>query len=150
MRFVKVANDNEFITDEMREHYERRTRSHIASVGEYCRKIVALDKERWGELLQRAEVHDQSKFEEPEYTPYIFTTWKYKMKDEGKDYIMPEDMEDRAHEATVHHVKTNSHHPESHSDVKDPINKDNRDGVAELIDATSMPELDLAEMERAW
>jgi len=56
------------------------------------------------------------------------------------------------HEATTHHVTQNSHHPEAHSPTTDNlINKEDRDKPpSSIIDATTMPELDIAEMVADW
>jgi hypothetical protein len=138
-------------TDDMRLLFKKRTRRHIRLVGEFCDKIADKYPE-FKELLERKKVHDASKFEEPEYTPYLFVTWKYKCKREGEEFKVPKDIEDRMHEATLHHVTTNNHHPEYHSPRKDGlINKENRDAPPEeIVDATEMPDLDVAEMCADW
>lgn len=138
-------------TEEMKALFEKRTREHIRLVGEFCDRIAEYDP-RLKELLERKKVHDASKFKEPEYTPYLFVTWKYRCKKNGEEFKVPKEIEERMHEATLHHVTTNSHHPEFHSPRKDGlINKENRDKPPEeIVDATSMPELDVAEMCADW
>lgn len=138
-------------TKEMIDWYEKRTKRHIELVGKYCQKIADRFPE-FKELEERAKVHDDSKFEEPEETPYVWTTWKYKCKDDGKEFDVPEDIEDKMHEATEHHVLNNSHHPEYHCGKKSGvINKEERDKPPkEKIDATKMPDLDVAEMVADW
>lgn len=104
--------------DKMREFFETRTNKHIELVAKYCRKIAQCHEiSRDGvEILERIKDHDQSKFKDPEMEPYVYTTWNYKCKDDGIKFDIPEDMKDRMTEATEHHVKNNSHHPEYHCD----------------------------------
>lgn len=153
MKIIKTAKyeSKENITKEMEDFYEKRTRNHIDLVAKYCRKISEYDS-KYDELLERLKVHDDSKFEEPERTPYIYITWKYKIKDEGKDFDVPKDIEDKMNEATLHHVTSNSHHPEFHSSRKTGLlNREDRDKPPkEIVDASSMPEIDIAEMVADW
>jgi hypothetical protein len=54
-------------------------------------------------------------------------------------------------EATAHHIKNNSHHPEYWSDVTtNLVNPDARDETSQTIDATKMSELAIAEMIADW
>jgi len=148
-RWYKVASPE--ITKEMEDWYATRTNNHIKLVQKYCRKIVEYDSNRFGELKDRLKVHDDSKFKEPEKTPYIYITWDYKCKDDGVDFDIDDDMRDRMNDATEHHIRYNSHHPEYHSDQKSTINKGDRDKPPEeMIDATAMPDLDIAEMCADW
>ena len=50
------------------------------------------------------------------------------------------------------HVNSNSHHPECHSNQTDNlINRDDRDRPPEeMVDATKMTDLDIAEMVADW
>jgi len=121
-------------------------------VSKYCRKIADYDEDRFGDLRDRLKVHDDSKFESPEYEPYIWITWSYKCKDDGVDFDAPEELDKMMNEATLHHVTSNSHHPEYHSPKKTGlINRKDRDKPpSEMVDATSMPDIDLAEMVADW
>jgi hypothetical protein len=150
---VKMLTFNEWSeTKEMKDWFEKRTNRHIELVRKYCKKIANYDPKRFGELVERAKVHDDSKFIEPEYTPYLFISWQYKCKDEGKEFKPPADLADKMSQATLHHVTTNSHHPEYHSPKKAGlINRENRDKPPkEMVDATTMPDLDVAEMVADW
>jgi len=150
---MKTFNEwvGEQVTDEMKDWFEKRTRKHIGFVGEFCDKI-AEHYPRFKELLERKKVHDDSKFEEPEYTPYLFVSWRHKCKKDGEKFEVPKEIEEGMHEATLHHVTTNSHHPEFHSPRKTGlINREDRDKPPkEIVDATSMPDLDVAEMCADW
>jgi hypothetical protein len=62
--------------------FVKRTTNHIKNVQKYCRKIEDYDPIRFKGLVKQAKRHDAIKFREPERTPYIFTTWIYKCKQE--------------------------------------------------------------------
>lgn len=138
------------ITDEMNDWFDNRTAKHISLVQKYGNKIAQLDGfEKLGDQVKK---HDQSKFEDPEKTPYIFVSWQYKCKDDGVEYNPPENIKDQMNKATEHHVKSNSHHPEYYSPQEvDLINREDRDSRSnEIIDATKMSFLDIAEMVADW
>lgn len=139
------------MTDEMKEHFKKRTDKHIGLVQKYCDKIDQFSMPGLEGLSERAKVHDASKYEEPEYTPYVYLTWDYKIKDDGKESGFPKEIKDKMNTATNHHVKNNEHHPEFHTDQEDVINRDNRDKPPEeMVDATAMQDLDIAEMVCDW
>ncbi len=154
MKIIKISKKEKSPTSEMKEWSEKRTKRHIDLVSKYC-NILAEKDERFKKLKERAKVHDKSKFEEPECSAYVWVNWKYRCKDQGwkfEDYNPPEDIDDMMLEATTHHVLSNSHHPEFHSPNKENvINKENRDAPPEkMVDATKMPDLDIAEMVCDW
>ena len=139
---------------EMENFHFSRTKYHISLVGKYCIRIFVYDSERFNGILERANEHDQTKFHEPEKTPYLYISWFYKCKKEGKDFEIPSDMKDKANEATLHHVLNvkNRHHPEFHCGIEHGlINNKNRDEPIEsVIDATKMSDLDIGEMVADW
>lgn len=134
------------ITKEMIDWFHKRTNGHIELVKKYCDRINKL----YPNLHVDCSEHDLSKFNDPEYVPYILTTWQYKCKADGKEFNVSDYWKDKMHEATEHHVKTNAHHPESFSNEVNVINKENRDEFAKLIDATKMPLQFVAEMTADW
>jgi hypothetical protein len=138
---------------EMESYYFERTKKHISLVQKYCDKIIKSFPEFYL-LEKRKEVHDNSKFLEPELTPYVFITWKYKCKDSGEIFPdwAPKDIDKLMNEATIHHILYNDHHPDYWEKRKDVqfINNDNRDKPADLIDATLMPDISIAEMVADW
>lgn len=141
-------------TRQMEQWYVERTMRHIDLVREYCTKLANLRPE-FEELFERMFRHDESKFNFPEKVPYIWITWKYKCLAEGWDFKKfnpPEDIEKDMVQATIQHVLTNSHHPEYHApDIEGCINASSRDKPSgKLVDATAMPDLDLAEMCCDW
>lgn len=107
-RFV-AQDDN--ITKEMTDLFEKRTEKHIKYVQEAIDKIVETYPE-FAELKERGKIHDQSKYEEPEHKPYIWITWMYKHKNNNKPFKYPEGVEEETNKATEHHTKNNKHHPE--------------------------------------
>ena len=148
MSWYKQASDKK----EMEEFFQERTRKHIERVKKYCEKIYLFDTEIFDGLIERGEVHDQSKYEDPEKEPYVYITWDYKCKYDGIEFEIPEEIQDRMNEASNHHVLHNKHHPESHQENKtDLINRDDRDKPPEeMIDATKMTDLDIGEMVADW
>jgi hypothetical protein len=136
-------------TDAMIKHYEKRTNNHIGIVQKYCEKLSDMYSD---DIIKHGEYHDKSKFDEPEFIPYVFTTWRYKCKDDGVEFKCSPEMEERMKEATEHHIKNNRHHPEYHTDkLNNLINTKDRDAVPdEMIDATKMSEIDIAEMCADW
>jgi len=150
MSWYKVAQDEDY--KKMKDWFEKRTKKHIELVQKYCEKLVEYDEEKYGELIERSEVHDASKFKSPELEPYIYTTWKYKCKEDGVDFDCPKEMEDKMNESTEHHILNNRHHPEFHCDkTENLINENDRDKPPEeMIDATKMDDVDLAEMICDW
>jgi len=152
MNWYKRANKKPDNWDEMCKYYEKRTHKHIHLVTKYCKKIAKYDPDRFEELNKRIKVHDDSKFKSPEYEPYVWITWMYKCKDDGIEFEIPESNEEDMFQATLHHVQTNSHHPEYHTEQRDDVlNKENRDQPPKkIVDATKMPDIDLAEMVGDW
>jgi hypothetical protein len=98
------------------------------------------------ELISRSKVHDASKLEEPELTPYIYITWMYKKKDDGEDFKVPEGIEKEMSKATYHHVTTNDHHPEYWAEEAD-INLRDRDSASDTI---VVPDVAILEMVADW
>ena len=137
---------------QMETHFLSRTNLHRKLVQKFCQKIYQLDPNKFQELPNRATTHDQSKYDEPEKIAYIYITWKYHCRDNHMEFLQDKDMETRAIQATEHHIKTNRHHPEFHStqetNLINPSNRDRPNG--NIIDATLMEDLDIAEMVADW
>ena len=138
--------------EEMKRFFHKRTSEHIDRVKKYCKKIEDYDPDRFDGLCDQAKNHDKSKFEDPEYYPYLYVTWSYKCRDLGKKFEYPEEIDKEMNEATNHHVVNNKHHPEYWSGKKvGLINRKDRDKApSEMVDATKMPILSLAEMVADW
>jgi hypothetical protein len=149
MSWYKLAKDENY--DEMLAWFKKRTEMHINLVKKYCKKIEEYD-DRFKGLLEQAKDHDASKFEDPEIDPYVYVTWQYYCKEHNREFKAPEGMKEEMNLATQHHVLNNDHHPEAHSDKEvGLINRENRDlPPSEIVDATKMPDMDLAEMLADW
>lgn len=148
----RADNMIRLLGDEKTSHYVIRTNLHITLVQKYCSKIAEYDPKRFIGLIQRGILHDISKFVDPERTPYIEISWQYKMKDAGKEYNPPQNIKDMMNQATLHHVSTNSHHPEYYAPLGNQlINRDDRDKPpAQIVDATAMDPLSIGEMVADW
>jgi hypothetical protein len=145
-RYILEVSMN--ITPEMKDWYQQRTNRHINLVRKYCQKLT----KQYPELVDRGEIHDQSKFKNPEINPYILTTWRYRCKDKGIKFNVTPETEKEMSKATLHHIITNPHHPEygKSQDINLLNNKD-RDGIlTKIVDATNMKDIDIAEMVADW
>lgn len=114
------------VTEDMKNFFHKRTEKHISLVQKYCKKINELDSIKWRGILYRGTQHDQSKLQEPEITPYIKMTWYYKCKGEGIDYPYTDEMENAFKD---HHVPSNRHHPEYFNNPEDMTDMD----IAEMV-----------------
>ncbi|CAL6084225.1 Conserved_hypothetical protein [Hexamita inflata] len=97
-------------TQQMIEHFQIRTKEHIDRV---TRNMIALEGFQGlsqQELMQRALLHDKSKFESPEYEPYIWLTEYFRCKQSGIPFEYPGDMKEQVHNAIKHHHSHNAHH----------------------------------------
>jgi hypothetical protein len=61
---------------EKKEFFEKRTNRHISLVQKYCGNIYEYDPKRFDGLIEQARNHDDSKYKEPEYSPYVNITWE--------------------------------------------------------------------------
>jgi len=124
--------------------FKERTTMHIGLVQKYAKKIAVAFPEL-KQVVSQAKNHDKSKMSNPEFDAYVEITWYYKQKSQGIDVEYDSNLND----ATFHHVKHNSHHPEYHdpkatSKVINTKDRDKPSGV--IVDASSMPKIDMAEM----
>lgn len=147
-----VESENNNLHEQMKDWLVKRTRNHIHLVQKYAKKIEDYDPKRFQGLVNIAQKHDQSKFHEPEFSPYQHIAWQYHMKDLGKEYDPPADTKDKMNAATEHHIKRNSHHPEYWTnETSNLINRENRDKPPEkMINASKMPDVAIAEMVSDW
>jgi len=84
---------------EMIEWFKIRTNKHIELVQKYCNLIVKYFPE-FSDLREKCKAHDASKFENPEYIPYIFTTWKYKCQEDKKPFKCSKKMQKEMNEVS--------------------------------------------------
>lgn len=128
---MTTHSDSDEPTAEMIEFYESRTREHIARVASNL-ALLAEVTDHGDELIERAKVHDASKFGPEEYLPYVWLTEHHRCRQSGVDFEYPEGVEDEVKRAIDHHLTTNRHHPQFHADPND------------------MTEVDLIEMVCDW
>ncbi len=118
-------------TEEMVDFFYRRTKAHIARVAKNLMLLAEVTPH--GEaLVQRAKVHDASKFGPEERVPYIWLTEYHRCRRKGLPFAYPEGVERQVRAAIHHHVTSNRHHAEFHADPND------------------MNEVDLMEMVCDW
>lgn len=135
-------------TKEMRDWFETRTRNHIQAVSQYLEKAAGIYPELKLEILEMH--HDESKFREPELTPYIHLTWEYRSKDMGLPYRMSAGMRSLVLDATYHHIKNNRHHPEYWDPLATPCPQKLNGTTQSAVCATNMPDDALLEMVCDW
>jgi hypothetical protein len=105
-------------TPEMLAFYERRTNEHIERVRR-CMALLAVVTGYGEELLERARVHDASKFSPDERIPYVWLTEYHRRRRNGEPFEYPEGMAEQVRRAIHHHVTSNRHHPQFHADPND-------------------------------
>jgi hypothetical protein len=113
-----MRNDRIEPTPAMFAFYERRTREHIERVRR-CLALLAPVTDHGEELLERARVHDASKFGPEERIPYVWLTEYHRCRRDGKPFEYPEGVAEQVKMAIRHHVTTNRHHSEFHADPND-------------------------------
>ncbi len=142
------------MTKPMVDFYYKRTREHIDRVQKYISKIRGMNfKGVDPVLLTYEKMHDLGKYHEPELTPYVYLTWRYKTAKDPLPYIPSDDVAKEIDKATFHHVTTHKHHPEywDKSATQEMINSDNRDEPSDvMVNATSMPLTYIASMMADW
>jgi hypothetical protein len=129
--------------------FEERTKNHIEAVQSAAKKIVDAYPEL-SELTKKVADHDASKLVAPERAPYIELTWKHK-HDDWKGYKTPGTIDDNEiNRATLHHIKSNDHHPEYWNKEEANVDPKDRDKSVTCLDATKMPPVAIAEMVADW
>lgn len=110
-------------TPEMIAFYERRTNEHIERVRR-CLHAIADATDCQDDLIERAKVHDASKFSDVEREPYIWLTEFHRCRRANEPFAYPNGIEERVREAIAHHMSTNRHHPDFHADPNDMTDAD--------------------------
>src|SRR5262245_12623997 len=121
-------------TPEMVASYEHRTNQHIERVRR-CLALLAKVTSCREELIERARVHDASKFGPEERVPYIWLTEYHRRRRNGEPFEYPEGIAAAVKLAIRHHVTTNRHHPEFHAD---PNEMSDVDLIEMVCDWTAM------------
>jgi hypothetical protein len=110
-------------TPEMLAFYERRTNEHVERVRR-CLTLMAAVTDYGEELIERAKVHDLSKYGTEERIPYVWLTEYHRCRRNGESFEYPEGIVERVKLAIRHHVTSNRHHHEFHADPNDMSNVD--------------------------
>jgi hypothetical protein len=110
-------------TPEMFAFYDRRTNEHIERV-RGCLTLLAAVTDYGEELIERAKVHDASKYGTEEQIPYVWLTEYHRCRRNGESFEYPEGIAESVKLAIHHHVTSNRHHPEFHADPNDMSNVD--------------------------
>ena len=111
--------------DDMVAFFEERTRVHVQGVQRNGRMMAkTLEESGEGgetvtELLAAIEIHDASKWEEPERTPYVWLTHWHRQRSAGISFEYPPGVEDAVSAAIRHHKAHNTHHVEAHQSPDD-------------------------------
>ena len=105
-------------TPEMLAFYERRMCEHIERVGR-CLALQAQVTDYGEELIERAKVHDASKFGPEERIPFVWLTEYHRCRRNNEPFEYSEGVAEGVKQAIRHHVTTNRHHPEFHADPND-------------------------------
>ncbi len=121
-------------TRTMVDFFEKRTLQHINRVIKFMRQLDGFGEFSLEELRERAKLHDQDKYTDPEMVlPYVWITEYYRVfNQEGAVDDALQQQYDLSNEASGKHVERNLHHPEAHESIED------------------MTALDLAEMVCDW
>jgi len=142
--FFNLQEGNQMTDKEIRDLFFKRTNEHINRVKRNALVLFRYDPIRFKYLLIQADKHDASKFEEPEFTPYIQLSYYYMCRKQGIEVKTSSDIKEQIKDAVFHHIKNNKHHPEYYYDAA------TRDRSGQLIDARSMPIISIAEMVCDW
>lgn len=135
------------ITEDMVQWNITRLHRHQALVADACNTLL-----KWKPIQEKPEIvsvisaeaktHDHSKEIEPEYTPYILVSWRYKMREKDPKFDYSTLVQGLLTQATSHHVKNNPHHPEywvSDNTNMPLINPTNRNKpLSKALDCTKM------------
>jgi len=143
------------ISDQMRDYFKYRTGYHLWCVRKWSDKIAALNRPEIDRRLLDLERddHDEHKWTEPEYSPYVLITWRYKCQREGIEFMLSDEVKKQLHEATFHHIKNHKHHPEywDESATIDHLNHVNRDEPTKnMVNGVGMPLTYIAAMVADW
>lgn len=138
------------ITAEMVQHFISRTRKHIALVQKAADLAAAASPEEYGDLPTQVINHDASKFQEPEYLPYVLLTWQYKCYGEKTKFQVTKEQQAAMHAATLHHIRHNDHHPEAWATEEAQLDANDRDKSKSAIDVSCMPKLAIQHAVCDW
>lgn len=129
-------------------HATQRTKEHIKRVQDNARALCELVPDLltdsdWKVFSWNIEHHDIVKFSAYEWPGYVWLSWYYKEKDEGRTPEPPEGYKQLTRDAWEHHAKSCSHHPEFWATTWAPDQK-------EALEVSYMPAPCVVEMVCDW
>lgn len=138
-------------TKAMINYFKLRTKKHTNLVDLYMLILINnrideklnLDKK---DLLERVGNHDSSKYEDPEYEPYIWLTEYFRLKNKGINFTYPPGIEDKIENAWKHHCQVNSHHPEFYDDC----NQMSKEDMAEMVCDWASMSVEYKQLLKKW
>ena len=146
--------DIDKITPEMEANFKNYINGHKEKVVLFAQALY--DSGHIGKRLfdKISQNHDNSKLEEPEYTPYVKRKWV----ERNYNVDMYDKMGDDIKAAIVHHVTKNDHHPEYWSndyrgfETSDPCHVDDmsEDAVIEMVCDWNAMALERGNTARSW
>jgi hypothetical protein len=153
---MRLANSSTNLKEKIVDKYKfflARTKAHVGRVKRNVGILAEKFPDIGPDLLEQVKTHDDTKYQEPEYTPYVEITWRYKCQAEGIDYQVSDEVQAAMNEATMHHIKSNKHHPEywDAEFTADKFNHQDRDSVPDqMVDGRQMNKVSIAEMCCDW
>ena len=123
------------ITKEMIDHFQERTKTHIAYVASWYDKL----SKKYGSGSPLKE-HDVEKFSDKQYEPYIYLTWFYRCKRLKIPYEYPEGVQAQVDNAIYLHKTGSLHHPEFWGGTQ----------LGVITNAHLMPPQSIMEMASDW
>ena len=106
------------------------TLQHIIHVRNFLDKIII-------ELLNRGELHDNSKLEEPELATFVEYTPKLAQSTYGSEKYIQQNLKEMK-TALVHHYAGNRHHPEHFKEEADATLRQTPVNCMNLVDIVEM------------
>ena len=142
--------------DDMVAFFEERTRVHIEGVQRNGRVMARVleqsgeSEETVSELLVAIEVHDASKWDEPERTPYVWLTHWHRQRNAGIAFEYPPGVEATVAAAIAHHKAHNTHHVEAHKSPDDMTDAQIAEMVCDWAAIAQESASDPAASPRPW
>lgn len=107
------------VTPEMEAFFASRTKKHIDQVVLNLQLMEGFGGFTLEELEKQGKTHDETKYQEPERTGYIWLSWYYRCVGLKIPFEYPPGVEEKVKQAIDHHLTHNLHHAESHSSPDD-------------------------------
>lgn len=116
---MKIIENIGAPSKEMEELFHERTRYHQSLVRHNLLIMEGYLNLRKEQLVSMADHHDISKYANPERIGYIWMNWMFYCKKNNIYFHETKAIKDIVRHSHLHHIKHNSHHPESHLATED-------------------------------